>query len=282
MSGIEGTTNVVATLLNNSITCTDNETLHWGCEPAAPIVIGTPGDRGVGAASCQFSPCVVSYKASIAAGILAEQVVATTTVWGETNIIINKACLPPDTQNQLLMLPLTNETNGWLTNPNLNGTDPFEQTTPAYWVAGNQPSDPNITVPAECVYINDQEFTNPGINSYLSTYFNGSVGIVDRANYWYEYAGQPQILTIYNNGNLRFKDLNDTFANISSAITHYIRNNGYQNYSTPAYGTVLLQQACVSVRWAWLAYPAMLVVLTLVLFLATIHETRKGETRDHD
>jgi hypothetical protein len=64
---------------------------------------------------------------------------------------------------------------------------------------------------------------------------------------------RPQLLAIYNNGNLCFEDLNETFANISDSLTQHVRQNGMKNFSSPAYGLVLHEQTCIRIRWrGWL------------------------------
>jgi hypothetical protein len=73
-----------------------------------------------------------------------------------------------------------------------------------------------------------------------------------------------------------------TFANISDSLTQHVRQNGMQDFSSPAYGLVLHEQTCIRVRWAWLAYPTALVALTLIFLVAMITETRKGEMKSHD
>jgi hypothetical protein len=197
---------------------------------------------------------------------------------------INMACLPKETLGQLSSMNSTLERNGWLSTPYLmNDADSaLPGPTPRYWIPSIESPSAKISIPVECVYLYDPVYTDPGIQGFLETYLSGTVGIATGSSYAYDYAGPAQLLAIYNNGNMSFQDLNRTFANISESLTQYIRQNGLQNYSSPAYGAVLQEQACVRVRWAWLAYPAVLIVLTLIFLPAVIAETRKGETKSHD
>ena len=78
----------------------------------------------------------------------------------------------------------------------------------------------------------------------------------------------PQILqTIYNYGDVSFNRVNSTFQNISDSITSFFRQNSFSKYSNPAKGVVIHDQTCLSVRWAWLAFPSILVLLTLIFFI---------------
>jgi hypothetical protein len=87
---------------------------------------------------------------------------------------------------------------------------------------------------------------------------------------------------MWNNANLDFENLNSTFANIADSMTMHFRQNGPQSHSRPAYGVVLQQQTCMHVRWAWLAYPAALIALTLTFLTAMVIETGRGEMKRHD
>ena len=277
---------VVASALNGTTSCSGDHPLHWGCD----ISVANEGSFGVGAASCTIAPCIRSYKASIDAGTLSEETFRTTVVWDEVkqddnaggllSATINVACLPNSTEEQLSKLEFKVEQDGWLSTPNLTSSSDYPYPT-HYWVPTNDPTAQNISIPTECVYVFEY-LTNNGIQEFFDTYLNGTVGVSPYSAYSYDYAGAPQLLAIYNNGNLGFEDLTEIYANISDSLTQYIRQNGAQNFSSPAAGAVLHEQTCVRVRWAWLSYPAVLIVLTLFFLTAMIIETRKGEGRSLD
>jgi hypothetical protein len=282
---------VVVSQLNESIVCSSEETPHWGCGP--------PGYYfGVGAAYCSILPWVKRYRASVSAGRLSEEIVSTSNMWiwdypvgsTVTKGAIIVACLPEETRNQLLELDFILKDNGLLSTPNLTTTVPetlwpFHSgggSTGDYWIPTSEDPSQNISIPAECAYIVDIRFTDPRIQEFLDTYLYGNVGIATGSAYFYDYADPPQLLAIYNNGNPRFEDLNETFANISDTLTQHIRRNGMQNFSGPAYGLILPEQTCIRVHWAWLSYPATLVALTLIFLVAMVTETRRGEMKSYD
>ena len=82
------------------------------------------------------------------------------------------------------------------------------------------------------------------------------------------------LVTLYNNGNISFDSIEDTFANISDIMTAWIRTHGNTTYSEDATGQVLHYATCLSVRWLWLSFPAALALLTpsfLIIVAVIIH-----------
>ena len=89
----------------------------------------------------------------------------------------------------------------------------------------------------------------------------------------------PQILqTIYNYGDVSFDRVESTFQNVSDSITSFFRQNSFSK-NDPAKGVVLHDQTCLSMQWAWLAFPSILVLSTLVFFIAMIIDTRPTGNR---
>jgi hypothetical protein len=68
---------------------------------------------------------------------------------------------------------------------------------------------------------------------------------------------------------------------VTDAITVYVRQNGNENHSEPARGEVYYNTVCVQVRWAWIAYPAAVVVLTLLFFAGVIIQAKLDQSRLH-
>jgi hypothetical protein len=191
-------------------------------------------------------------------------------------------CLPRGTRDHVSQLDFTLQDNGWLSTSNLSCTIGEDGFPSNYFIATGNQAFPNISIPAECVYLYDGLDTDGAVQRFLGTYLNGTVGIEPDAGYDVDYAGAAQLLLIWNNANLTFEDLSSTFANISDSLTTYIRQNSPQKHSSPVHGAVLQEQTCVQVRWAWLAYPLALIALTLNFLMAVIVETRRGEGKHHD
>jgi hypothetical protein len=69
---------------------------------------------------------------------------------------------------------------------------------------------------------------------------------------------------------------------MSDSITKYMREHGAGDsgagfsYSTPALGELHTEQSCIKVQWLFIIYPAVLVVLALIFFIAMLFETSHG------
>jgi hypothetical protein len=72
------------------------------------------------------------------------------------------------------------------------------------------------------------------------------------------------------------------FRNIADSLTAQLRQMPAVNASGPAMGYITSNETCVQVRWGWLAFPAALVALMILLFIAMLLETRGGEERDRN
>jgi hypothetical protein len=68
---------------------------------------------------------------------------------------------------------------------------------------------------------------------------------------------------------------------IADAITVFVRQNGNENHSEPARGEVYYNTVCIQVRWAWIAYPAAVVVLTLLFFAGVVIQAKLDQSRLH-
>nr|KAK5451168.1 hypothetical protein LTR18_001185 [Exophiala xenobiotica] len=270
---------IVAAELNigSNVTCPEGSQVQWGCG----------GGSSGGASTCTIEPCVRSYKAYIAGGRLSEELASASNlrIWqavsnfATNNATINIACLSPGTRDHVTQLELTLEDNGWLSTPNLSMIQGSEDD---YFIPTENEAFPNISIPAECVYQFDVVQTDGAVQRFLETYLNDTVGMFPPSVYAYDYSGPAQLLVMWNNSNLDFENLNSTFANIAESLTTRVRQNSPQSHSRPAYGVVLQQQTCVHVRWAWLAYPAALIALTLTFLTAMAIKTGRGEMKRHD
>ncbi|TGO40674.1 hypothetical protein BHYA_0033g00280 [Botrytis hyacinthi] len=85
-----------------------------------------------------------------------------------------------------------------------------------------------------------------------------------------EVVGPRMMLDLYDNGNIEFENIQETFSNISDITSAWIRTHGNSNFSDPAVGKVLHNTACLRVQWPWIAFPATLAVLSLVCLVAVI------------
>lgn len=155
------------------------------------------------------------------------------------------------------------------------------------WLAYNLTFDPqsqnissNASFPesmlvSECIYIIDNLLVVTLWETYLKDFFQATVegdaldsGAIETLR------GSQTLQTIYNYGDVSFDRVNRTFQNISDSITSFFRQNSLSKYNDPAKGVVMHDRTCLSVQWAWLAFPSILVLLTLIFFVAIIIDTR--------
>ena len=277
-----------------------------GCDAAA--VNGSWYCRGYGAARCSLAPCVRAFIGTVEAGQLHETEISASADWGyyivpplslEPMIPINGPDPPspptdPSSPSQVYIPYL-----GIIDTLCLNDYEREKILDEGYhieqderWLAYNLSSDlpsqeisSNSSFPASmlfngCIYIIDNLFVASLWESYLEEFFNSSVqgvagfnGEIERLN------GSQNLAAIYNYGNVSFDRVDSTFRNISDSITSFFRQNSFSKFSDPAIGTAMHDQTCLSVRWAWLAFPSTLVLFTLVFFVALLIETGPIERR---
>jgi hypothetical protein len=81
--------------------------------------------------------------------------------------------------------------------------------------------------------------------------------------------GDPWLEQLYQNGTANINITANYMRGLANAMTSTMRQRGDAFNSDPATGTILTNQTCIRVAWAWLALPAALLLCTFV-FLATI------------
>lgn len=80
---------------------------------------------------------------------------------------------------------------------------------------------------------------------------------------------------LYNSGNVTYSTAANSFASIADAMTNYIRQHGDAANIQAVFGSVNRTGTCVDVRWGWIAYPAILFVLTVVFFVSMLWQTSR-------
>lgn len=231
--------------------------------------------NGPAGTRCSLFPCVKTFNASVAIGHLTEKLVDRGWIWGNASFggsMLDIKCL---NQDELLSLQHLG----------------YEIDQGQRYLAYNMPRNVNWTkiddtFPTslalhDCLYTTDIS-TEYSMADYFQSLLNGTVtGFIPTNSTSQGYFTGSQIVqTFFNFGNATFDSIQDVFANISISLTNYIREDGSNGgstegpvSSTPAQGTVHQAKICIGVRWAWLAYPIALVVLTLVFFVLLLVET---------
>ena len=87
--------------------------------------------------------------------------------------------------------------------------------------------------------------------------------------------GDAWMLNLYADGHANITSAAAYMEGLAVSITAAIRQGGDSSNSSPARGTVFSSQTCVRVEWAWLAFPAVLLFLTLVFLMTTVAKSRR-------
>ena len=256
--------------------------------------------KGNGAASCSLAPCVRTYISTVEVGELfeASKSISNNTLssWGYTIQQPGDSLWPPyssmvDTTCLSDYERLSLVKAGYHLDPNIRwlaynlSIDPDPSISLCHNVscsiAMNDTSFPQSMLANECLYVFDNLFVGDFWEYYLDGFFNGTVeGEAPSPGSSIDVIKGPQSLqTIYNYGNVTFDRVNETFQNISDSITSFIRQSKFSNWSNPAEGVTMRDQVCLSVRWPWLVLPAVLVLLTVIFFIAMIVDTRPNGNR---
>ncbi|KAI0887799.1 uncharacterized protein GGS22DRAFT_89249 [Annulohypoxylon maeteangense] len=227
------------------------------------------GIRGYGAAECTIDPCIRSYNSTVKGGRLTETLLSTSKNWTKNEYWLNSidvSCLKA-TEIQALHnagYDFDPEKTAWLPyNLSVRASEAFN---PSVINATN------TTIRPECIY---QTYRGQilSLNTYLKTMFAGEVAFAPSV------LGGPAILqSIFQEGNVTYSTIDDTFNRVAQALTIYARGEG-----TNITGLVYQTETCVSVRWGWLTYPLALVLGTMIFFLWTIDHTRRnvGSRQDY-
>ena len=245
--------------------------LTWGCGNLGLQSLPTDGknpNATVGAARCSLSPCIRTYTASIVDGALNEQVIngPDDDNFGTSASMFDVKCLSQEESDALTSIGYDLRGKSWVPN----------NTTTAYQNGFNS-NNTNISISYDCIY-GFAPVAVENLNAFLTSWLSGQLTYVDPVSR----TGPAVLQAIYNSENLTFARLNETWRNMSDSITKYMREHGAGNsgagfsYSAPALGEVHSEQSCIRVQWLFIIYPAVLVVLALIFFIAMLFETSHG------
>ncbi|KAL7626788.1 hypothetical protein AAE478_003562 [Parahypoxylon ruwenzoriense] len=243
--------------------------LGWDQSGTVYKLSDTPwGNRGYGAAECSIDPCIRSYTGTVKSGVLTETVVSTFQDWNEEDYWFNAvdmSCVNTAEKQALRDAGYSfDEQTAWLPyNLTTLARDAFNPTVL---------NATNTTIRPECIY---QTYRGQvySLTDYLGNLFTGQLSYAPNA------LGGPTILqTIFEEGNVTFSTIDDTFARLAHALTVWSREQGGGNVT----GLLYRADTCVSAQWGWLAYPLALVLGTIVFLAWTIDRTRRDEGSGQD
>ena len=235
--------------------------------------------RGYGATHCSLNPCVHTYTGSVKDGIFEETLLETTDQWGQAGdadlSMVHIPCLT-DAQSHILMeygYSISNDTKWLAYNHSLSpytGISTQAQT--------NDAKPFSDIVPPQCRY-QISTYVPYAVEYWLGLLLTGNI-----TSSLSSYKGPAALQVIYNNSDTSFLIVNQIFHNITMGITSNMRQSGNYSYAdTPknvtdiifgpnqaAVGVVQESSTCVEVRWSWLAFPAAMILLTIVFLGSTI------------
>ena len=90
----------------------------------------------------------------------------------------------------------------------------------------------------------------------------------------------PQMRQIFLEGNMTFDTVNERIGSLATSMTAVIRANGGNGSETTlesAKGDIWIKTTCMSMRWPWLTFPAVMIALTGVFLTLIVIENRGVE-----
>lgn len=257
-----------------------------GCDD--PATNETWRCRGYGAAMCLLQPCIRTYSCSIEAGLVKETIVEESNLdqtWGlsEPGVVIDYEGIPTFFFSSLLDLQcITDSDRGNLIQVG------YDVDTAGRWLPYNVTWNltatpvnasshfPESLLANDCLYIMDNllldtiglELLAPILVGHVTrSYIFPIVGV--------SFDGKQEALSLYNSGNVSMASIDQFFANIAQAMTLWFRSNGDARFGRRAKGDVLHYAVCMRVTWAWIALPAALTGLALVMLALTVATTAR-------
>jgi hypothetical protein len=227
------------------------------------------------AAECRLWPAVQTVSTSVDLGKLEEKVLRSEPLsWRSydlpflhlsSEVLRNgswNTCVPSPSMSIEAQVPVFNHTLG----------DPGR---------GDNGSEKLQWYPQDCVWVIGYD-TDLALQSVLYPLFSNKVlllvyGVLNaEASY-----GDQWIRNLYNNGSASLSTIERYVANLASSMTAYGRMNPKRDQSLGyEYGYAVRTETCIQVRWAWVAFPASLVLLTFLFLTLTIWRTHK-QRHDH-
>jgi hypothetical protein len=92
--------------------------------------------------------------------------------------------------------------------------------------------------------------------------------------------GPAWLTLLFAEGNCTIESATVYLQGLANAITAVMRQRSDTSSSQPASGVALGAQTCIRVAWAYLAAPAVLIVLTWALLCATVAQSRQQRLSD--
>ncbi|KAF6796998.1 hypothetical protein CMUS01_15818 [Colletotrichum musicola] len=245
------------------------------------------GEIGVIAANCSLSPCLRHYHGAVVNGVLDEREVSqeplpiATMVGGPHNdtygwfIKMMEPCIFQGNWYDSTNITLARRDETWLT---FRIRDeffemPYECTRVlSPWTIDGTRMFLNYTLLGPCWLPEDETDVSNILGGEAGEYTD----LLDyaRCKTWW-------VTSLYKGGNVTFGDISSAFDGMAKAMTNWLRAEwglntwnstlGSFGLGDPAFvnGSVSHNAICISAVWLWLAYPGLLLLLTMALLVST-------------
>lgn len=101
--------------------------------------------------------------------------------------------------------------------------------------------------------------------------FDGAVKAQNLSTSWETISGSAFLQNLYQSGNISFASFATQMNRTANSMTAFMRQNGRQGHEHYAKGKLFNTTTCIDVRWGWLALPAVLALLTIIVLCATMY-----------
>ncbi|KAH8777874.1 hypothetical protein F5883DRAFT_696829, partial [Diaporthe sp. PMI_573] len=240
-----------------------------GCSRRPEQLPSLGNSSGMVARSCTLGPCVRDYSGRVRNGVLEE----TMTNSFPSSFWIDKS-LAGRSEWTILKLPCVVDSRPYdMSNISQVPGVPGRKFT-VVMIDGQE-----VTAPLECVFAEGSPaavaivtflqrlFVSEGIGGRTCLLFSDNFSYCEP---WY-------LEAMFRSGRLTAETVSSDMDRIAVAISNQIRavgSNAYRNGSGIALGTAIQTTVCIRVEWPWLLLPGVLVLLTVVLFVAVLFMAR--------
>ncbi|KAI1148198.1 hypothetical protein F4825DRAFT_454714 [Nemania diffusa] len=255
---------------------------QYSCERRHANLPHLPQDLDVLAANCSLFPCLRNYEGSVVNGALKEEVVSVvptniSDLAGRYRSIVDDR---PVIKSPCLVDGQVFDTTNFSSVPQVPGRN-------FTWAIQDEQ---NITAPMECAYTMPWAL-NFGIVDFLQTSLNGtclyewlSTADLDPSVITCDWDGGNWLLEdMYAGGNATLATMSGIIDNLATSITNRMRITSLGVDGKGAgvvLGDALRTTVCTRVNWGWVALPAALPALVLLLLMVAVAQSwRDRETR---
>lgn len=132
----------------------------------------------------------------------------------------------------------------------------------------------------DCVWTIDGD-TEAAFRKHFDRIFsNQTLKLELNANYPRDSYGEAWIKSLYRKGRADLTTVNEFTSQIAASISAQARMSPRRDWKSAfVYGRANRTETCIHVRWGWIAYPAGLLMSTVVFLILTMLNTHKRKDR---